>query len=208
MEIKDVREYIEKNKDIPEVKDLLKTFKTVTEEDVTLFLDTENGKSLLQKKLDSNVSKAVMTFETNFKEKKLPSLLEEEILKRFPPKTESEKRIADLEQRIKATELEKKIEKLRNVGLKYATEKGVPVELVDNFLGDDEETTVKKLDFVNSILSKYKDELKTEFAKDHGRVPYRKSESDIKTQEMELQEALKTGKMADAIRLRREIAAR
>jgi len=111
--------------------------------------DDEGGKKWLQSLTDTRVTDAIKTYET----KTLPKKLEDEIAKRFPTETEAEKQLRELKQQFEESQLEAKREKLRNKALSVATEKALPAQLVDYFIGQDEETTLKNLGMFEEVLS-------------------------------------------------------
>ena len=70
-----------------------------------------------------------------------------------------------LQQRIEEMEKEALKEKLRNQALKIATERNLPTDLVDYFIGENEEDTLKNLEtfektFTENLETKVKERLK------------------------------------------------
>jgi hypothetical protein len=113
----------------------------LTPEDVTAYLETADGLKVLQPRLDAHFTKSLKTWQ----EKSMPDVLEAEIKKRFPGETPEQKQIRELQ--IKQTESERKAVRadLRSKALSVLTAKGLPVELVDNFIGEDEAATTANL---------------------------------------------------------------
>ncbi len=165
MDFNEVKQFIETNKDNEEVKNYIGGF--ITSDRVEAFLNNDDGKKLLQPKLDSYFSKGLETWKTNNIEK----LLDEEIKKRFPEKDqkdiELEKVKAELE-RIKADAIRKE---LTNKALLIADEKKLPKDLVEYFIGNDEETTNKNLVRLESVFSKHIETLVQERLKGSGYTP-------------------------------------
>lgn len=125
--------------------------KPVSTETVKDFVEnTDEGKKLLQSLTDAKVTKGIETFKTN----NLQKILDDEIAKRFPPETEEAKKLRELEKRINDQQAEIKKKDLLTAAIKKATEKGLPVSLIDRFLGDDEETTEKNLSALEEELKK------------------------------------------------------
>ncbi|MCK9328116.1 MAG: DUF4355 domain-containing protein, partial [Bacteroidales bacterium] len=147
MPLASLKKIIEENKENQEVQNYLKGLYPITPEGVTSFLDTEAGKKLLQPRMDSHFTKGLETW----KEKTLPSLLDEEIKKKFPGETEEQKRMRKLEDEL-ANEKNARIRsELVNKATTLATQKGLPVELVSYFVGQDEDSTVNNLTAVENI---------------------------------------------------------
>lgn len=133
--------------------DLIKqveSLKTVSLESVKEFLEKdEAGKKLLQAQKDAAVTKGIETF----KEKTMPGLLEDEIKKKFPDETAEQKRMRELESKQQKLEAEIKRKDLHAKAISVATEKKLPIKLMEKFLGDDEETTIKNIEEFESIYS-------------------------------------------------------
>ncbi|WP_129599526.1 DUF4355 domain-containing protein [Anaerophilus nitritogenes] len=147
MELKDVKEFLDENKEDEDVKKFvgglinLDLIKSVANED-------KDVRSWLDSEKDKHSSKSLDTWKSNNLEK----LLDEEIKKRFPDKdpkdTELEKMKAEIE-KIKAESVRKE---LTNKAIKIATEKKLPVSLVDFLIANDEETTLKNLGVLEETL--------------------------------------------------------
>ena len=115
---------------------------TLTLESVQAFLaENAEGKSYLQSFADTRVTDAIKTYET----KTLPKKLEEEIAKRYPPESEEAKQLRDLKAQFEQSQKDAAREKLVNQALSTATEKSLPVKLVDFFVGDDADSTTTNL---------------------------------------------------------------
>lgn len=111
--------------------------------------ENEDAKKWLQSLTDSRVTEAIKTYE----KKTLPKKLEEEIAKRYPPETPEQKQLRELQQKLEQIEQEKIRESLRNKALSVATEKQLPTKLIDFFVGQDEETTLKNLAVFEEVFS-------------------------------------------------------
>lgn len=146
----------------------LKGLKTLTPESVKDYLDKdEAGKKYLQSLNDAAVTKGISTF----KEKTMPGLIEEEIKKKFPDETEEQKKLRILTEDQEKLKAEIKRKDLLNKAISIATEKKLPLKLVEKFLGDDEETTIKNLELLETeynggITSAVEEKFKAE-----GRTP-------------------------------------
>ena len=111
--------------------------------------ENDDAKRWLQSLTDSRVTEAIKTYE----KKTLPKKIEEEIAKRYPPETPEQKQLRELQQKLEQIEQEKIRESLRNRALSIATEKQLPTKLVDFFIGNDEETTLKNLSAFEEVFS-------------------------------------------------------
>lgn len=129
--------------------------------------ENEEGQRWLQSLTDSRVTEAIKTYE----KKTLPKKLEEEIAKRYPPETQEQKQLRELQQKLEQIEQEKIRESLRNKALSVATEKQLPTKLIDFFVGPDEDTTMKNLSVLEEVFSAAVQKAVEERFKDGGRNP-------------------------------------
>lgn len=141
MNLEEIKAWLLANKDNTDVKTYLGELSTPTVEGVEGFLDTEAGKKVLQPRLDSNFTKGLNTW----KEKNLDSLVDAEVAKRNPSKTPAEIALEALQKKFDDSEKARTRETLMNKAILQANEKGLPVDLLDFFVGDDEEQTTANL---------------------------------------------------------------
>lgn len=134
-----VADAVKAGKEVPEAD--LAAALVLTDEDATAYLETDNGKKLLQPRLDAHFTKSLKTWQ----EKSFPDVLEAEIKKRFPGETVQDKQIRELQ--VKQAESERKAirAELKNKVLSVLTTKGLPIDLVDHFIGEDEKSTLDNL---------------------------------------------------------------
>lgn len=165
MNLQDVQNYLNENKDTPEVKTYLEGLKTVSAEDVKGFLDTEEGKRFIQPELDRYHNKSL----NSWKENNLEKLINDEVAKRNPELTEEQKRISALEQELAKRDAEAKREKLLNFALNKAQEMELPTVFVERYLGDDEQATEQNLQSLNETLETLKKKQIDTYYKANGR---------------------------------------
>ena len=166
MTLEELKKFIEENKDNQEMMTYLRGL-ILTPEGVTSFLDTEAGKKLLQPRLDSHFTKGLETWKTN----NLSGLLDEEIKKKFPGETEEQKRLRKLEDELAQERQARVKSELVNKATTLATQKGLPVELVSYFVGQDEDSTISNLTAVESIFQNHIQKAVEEKFKESGRTP-------------------------------------
>ncbi|MFC5541555.1 DUF4355 domain-containing protein [Ureibacillus suwonensis] len=163
-----VKAYLEANKQSDEVQAYFNT-NVLTADNVKKFLETNEGRKVLQPKLDAHFSKSLETWKAN----NLEALIEEEIQKRNPTETPEQKRIRELEEKLQKQEREAKLAKLKEKALQHATEKGLPTKFatkyIDRFLGDDEIITASTLDELKQDLDSIIEESVNARFKDYGR---------------------------------------
>ena len=118
----------------------------LTLEGIEKFLnENEDGKKWMQSKLDSYTTKGLATYKTNFMEKDLPKLLNDEITKRYPAETESDKKLRELELKFQESEKDKHNARLQSKLLKVANESKIPDFFVDYAIDKDEESSITRL---------------------------------------------------------------
>jgi hypothetical protein len=116
----------------------------LTPEAINGYLESEDGKKVLQPKLDSYFSKGLDTWKNN----NLQKLIDEEVSRRNPAETPEQKALRELNQKMAKIESEKiKAEQIA-LGQAIASEKGLPTSLVPYFVGDNESDTRNKLNFL------------------------------------------------------------
>ena len=148
MDLQELKQYLESNKDNSDVQAVLNEFKTVSQEDVRSYLDTDEGKRFIQPTLDRYHNKSLQTWKDN----NLQNLVEDEVAKRNPQETEEQKRIRLLEEQLENRDKESKRKDLETKALKLAQDKALPTEIVNFFVGEDEETTSANLDTLKQHL--------------------------------------------------------
>jgi hypothetical protein len=166
MSLEQIRQLIEQNQNNQEVHNYLRGL-YLTPESVASFLDTPEGKKLLQPRLDQHFTKGLETW----KEKTLPSLLDEEIKKKFPGETEEQKRLRKLEEELAQERQARVKSELVNKATTLATQKGLPVEIVSYFVGQDEDSTVNNLTALETIWQQNLEKAVEAKFKESGRTP-------------------------------------
>jgi hypothetical protein len=141
MKLEDIKQFLSDNKDQDDVKAYLGELSAVSTDKVKGFLDTEEGKKLLQPRLDQNFYKGLETWKAN----NLDSIIEEEVKKRNPDKTPEQLKIEELEKKIEKAENDRIRGELVNKAFKVADEKSLPKDVIDYFIGEDEEKTLENL---------------------------------------------------------------
>ena len=141
MDLEAVKKFIEEQKENEGVKSYLQGFSQLTPDGVKSFLDTDEGKKVLQPRLDSYFTKGLETWKNN----NLQKLVDDEVSKRNPSETPEQKRIRELEEKYEKVEKERTREILKNKALSTLTEKKIPTFLVDYLIGNDEESTTGNL---------------------------------------------------------------
>lgn len=136
MELKEIKEYFKEHKDEFEsyigemIPDRVKTY-----------LDTDEGQKIMRPYIDKNFEKGLKTWQEN----NLKKIVDEEVNKRYPAETEEKKALRELQQKFEQLEKEKRTEQQRNKAITYATQKGLPLDIIDHFVGDDDEKTTENL---------------------------------------------------------------
>ncbi|MDP8527113.1 DUF4355 domain-containing protein [Bacillus subtilis] len=141
MNIEEIKQFLAENKDNEEVKAFVGELSAVSADKVKGFLETEEGKRLIQPRLDSYFTKGLETWKSN----NLESLIEEELQKRNPSKTPEQIELEKLRSEIERERAARNREALVNKALNVADEKQLPKGVIDYFIGEDEETTLANL---------------------------------------------------------------
>ena len=121
----------------------------INDDRVNTYLGTENGKKLIQPTLDKYYSKGLETWKANNLEK----LINEGIKAKYPEADPRDIELKKLQSEIDKIRQESIHKDLSNKALKVATEKGLPVELIDYFIGYDEDTTNCNLETLEKVFN-------------------------------------------------------
>ena len=155
MDLQEVKTYLETNSQNSAVIEYMNELKKPTAEAINVYLDSQEGAKLLQPRLDSYFSKGLQTWKDN----NLNKLIDEEVAKRNPGETPEQKEIRELKAQIENDRNEREKEKLTNIAMKKANELGLPLDLVNHFIGDDENTTISNLEDFNKL---YQESIQTQ----------------------------------------------
>lgn len=137
----EVKKFLEENKENEEVKAFVGELSAVSADKVEGFLETDEGKRLIQPRLDSHFTKSLDTWKAN----NLDALVDAKVKELYPEETEEQKRIRKLEKELEDQKTAAQREKLLNKAVSYASEKQLPADVVEFFIGEDEESTMKNL---------------------------------------------------------------
>ncbi|MED3672073.1 MULTISPECIES: DUF4355 domain-containing protein [Bacillus] len=137
----EVKKFLEENKENEEVKAFVGELSAVSADKVEGFLETDEGKRLIQPRLDSHFTKGLETWKAN----NLDALVDAKVKELYPEETEEQKRIRKLEKELEDQKTAAQREKLLNKAVSYASEKQLPADVVEFFIGEDEESTMKNL---------------------------------------------------------------
>ncbi|WP_255233658.1 DUF4355 domain-containing protein [Bacillus altitudinis] len=141
MNIEEIKQFLEQNKENEEVKAFVGELSAVSADKVKGFLETEEGKKVLQPRLDQHFTKGLETWKDN----NLKKIVEEEISKRNPSKTPEQLEIEKLRKDMESERNARNREKLVNTALKVADKKTLPKDVIDFFIGENEESTIENL---------------------------------------------------------------
>ncbi len=168
-----------------ELKDYLEGLGQPTPEGVKEFLETDEGRKIIQPLLDKYHAKSLESWKANNLEKLTQEAVEKAIAEKYPEETEEQKRLKKLEQELDSERKARNREYLRNKALSYATEKGLPQEIVDHFLGDDEDATLQNLGKLEEVTKKLQNKWSDEIFKKGGRKPHKDEKEPGKTLTLE-----------------------
>ncbi|MCY7680155.1 DUF4355 domain-containing protein [Bacillus pumilus] len=141
MNIEEIKQFLAENKDNEEVKMFVGELSAVSADKVKGFLETEEGKKVLQPRLDQHFTKGLETWKANNLEK----IVEEEVSKRNPSKTPEQLEVEKLRKAIEEERAARNRETLVNKALKAADEKKLPKDVIDFFIGENEDSTLENL---------------------------------------------------------------
>lgn len=159
MDLQEIKTYLTEHANDTEIKTYLEELTKVTTDKAEAFLSTEDGKKLLQPKLDSYATKAINSHDEKFKANELPKLIEAEITKRNPSQDPKDKVLAEMQAKLDKMEADGKRKELQNLALKTANEKKLPTEVIDFFIGQNEQTTIDNLTALEKVFTPHIEKL-------------------------------------------------
>lgn len=166
MKWEDVKQFIESNKESEEVQSYLQGLLSV--EGVQQFMqDNKEAKSWLDSTVDKRTTKSLETWKTNH----LEQLIDEEVRRRFPEKDAKDIELEKLKAEVEQMQREKQRELLTNQAMKVASEKKLPLKLVEYFIGTDEEITSKNLEVLETVFQSSVQEVVEQRLKGEGYNP-------------------------------------
>jgi hypothetical protein len=114
------------------------------------------GNELVQSVFQSELSTMNERYQKKYQEEKLPGIIEDEVKKRNPAKSPLELEMAQLRAELEGTKKEAKRKELAALAIKQAAEKGLPTDLIDRFIGEDEESTAKNIELLGGVFESYR----------------------------------------------------
>ena len=151
MNIEEIKNFINDNKESEEVKTYLQDFNKVSVEGIENYVtEDEEGKKWFDSIKDKHFNKALETWKSN----NLTKLIDDEVKKKFPSKDEKDIEVENLKVEIEKMKQEKLHEALTSKAIKIASDKNLPLNLVDFFIAQDEEATVNNLKVLEESFNK------------------------------------------------------
>ncbi|SDJ76360.1 DUF4355 domain-containing protein [Salimicrobium halophilum] len=153
MKWEEIKAWLEQNLTDEQVKEFINS--NADEQEITLdkvqqlVKEDKDAKAWMDREKDKHHNRALETWKAN----NLDSLIEEEVNKKNPQKSPQEMEIEKMRKQMEAMQNEKNREALRNKALNVANEKQIPTDMVDYFLGEDEDSTVENLNFFQEKLN-------------------------------------------------------
>ena len=168
MSLAELKALLEKAKEDKEVQGYLTELKKFTDDDVKKYLESENGKKFHQPILDSYATKSLKTWQEKNLEK-----IKDDAIAASKNETPEQKAIRELNEKLIASELSGKREKVRNKALQELQTKSLPVELLDLVAtANDEDGVIVNVSKVSDVFKTYSEKLNADFQSKNGRKPF------------------------------------
>jgi hypothetical protein len=156
--LEQIKEFIEQNKGSnDELATYLQGLFPISLDGVQKFVDeNQDAKKWLESERDRHATKAI----TTFKEKTMPGLIEQEIVKRTSGKDAKDLELDNLKAEIENIKRDKLRESLRNTAFKFANDNKLPTDLIDHFISlqsEDDEKGTKSQESTMNNLNQLKD---------------------------------------------------
>jgi hypothetical protein len=105
----------------------------------------------LKSQRDAIISRTTDNYAIKFREEKLAGLVDEEYKKRNPPKDAKDQAIADMEAKLKKMERDAILKDRKAVAMQKLTEAGLPADLADFALDEDENAFASKIEKLSGL---------------------------------------------------------
>ncbi|MDX8367852.1 DUF4355 domain-containing protein [Cytobacillus sp. IB215665] len=154
MTLEEIKKFLNENKGKADIKAVLIAYlqgDLTVEEAQKMVSENKTLSSWLDSEKDKHLAKGLETWKTN----NLQSEIDKEVKKRFPKKDEKEIELEKIKAQLQKMESEKKREELKNQAIKVANDKKLPLDIVDYFLGEDQETTTKNLASLEKVFNSH-----------------------------------------------------
>ncbi|KAF6626351.1 DUF4355 domain-containing protein [Paenibacillus sp. EKM208P] len=149
MKLEQMKQLIEENQMNEEWQTYLQGLNPYNVEGIEQYIQSnKDAKSWFDSTVDKQSAKSLETWKANH----LESAVDVEIKKRFPAKDEKEIEVEKLRAEVENMKLEKQRERLTSQAIKIASEKKLPLPLVDFFIGADEDETTANLAMLEQSL--------------------------------------------------------
>lgn len=150
MDFNEIAAELDKFKDTDDYKTYVGGL-TITPDRVNQYLESEDGKKLIQPTLDKYHNKSLESWKTS----SLPKLIDEEVKKKYPDADPKDLELQSIRSEMESMKREVVLKDVTNKALSVAIEKKIPQEFVPFVVTEDEKTTIKNLDTVLSIFNTY-----------------------------------------------------
>lgn len=140
MTVEEIKAFLATNKDDAEVKAFMAEINpehVLTADEVTAFMDTDDGRALVQPRIDQAVTKAVKTRDkahADIMEKELKSRLAAELLKANPEKSPLELKVIELEEANRIERAERQKDNLKRQLVEEAAKMGINPFFIDDYM--------------------------------------------------------------------------
>ncbi len=149
-EVNEIEEGQKSTKDNEVGEITLEQFKTAIESNLEI-------KGYYDSVVDKTISKRLDKSIESWKEKNLNNLIEEEINKRYPQKTEAEIKLEEINVALEKANKEKQQLELKMQYQELLIKSNIPVEMVNFLAGNDTEETIKNIETFKGLMVKYVD---------------------------------------------------
>mgnify|MGYP001325778202 FL=1 len=163
MTFEEIKKWMDDNQGSDEVKGYLNSL--ITSDKVESFLESEEGKRLLQPRLDRYHAKSL----DSWKENNLQKLIDEKVAELNPTETEEQRKIRELEERLNAAEREKTQQAMLNKVTQQLSKEGLPTDLANLLIAEDEEALTKNVELYKTVVGSVVERTRKEILKEHGR---------------------------------------
>lgn len=165
-----------------------------------------NDNQYLRSERDAVISRATDNYAVKFKEEKLPGIVQDELKRLNPPKDVKDQAIAEMQAELAKMKKDALLKDRRAVAMQELTKIGLPVDLADFAIDEDENIFSSKIERLAGLNAWKEAELKKALTGAVGNQKAQTTGTETNSVEVQYNKALQSGDIAQAMALKAKLA--
>lgn len=165
-----------------------------------------NDNQYLRSERDAVISRATDNYAVKFREEKLPGIVQDELKKLNPPKDAKDQALAEMQAELAKMKRDALLKDRRAVAMQELTKIGLPVDLADFAIDEDENIFASKIEKLSGLNAWKESELKKALNGAVGNQKAQTTGTETNSVEVQYNKALQSGDIAQAMALKAKLA--